>query len=576
MSDIRAAMGSDSSNMEGEKRPAKWSHVKEILSSEAHVIRGHWSDILMRSKACVGILRRLELITCVGDIYEVLRCLTVLIGSGSGIKIPSQLPQSSRCDWRSFSFVEDYRTSCLAIYESVFRIIERLEGTESAPVYSCLVHFVKVYPWNSQLINRDQEFSKRLFNLLLSSKPISSGILSSLAELYRCVPKESIVQAHLEEFASACEQNNSSTRLNQLQSFNYLLRKVSSRDQPTTPLIASLIEECITLYEHSREPEAGACLENMALLDEISPEVEEKIHHLISTNTATESLLFGLGKASRRNSKNLATVYRILVPQIDQLTQETMATAALTQCIGDVLFSDVLQTAGVQAGSQYLLEILSKKIHRRTEASCALRTFMTGYARMIEAGTISNRELLREIDIFFRRFVETRIVSVTGDPQMNERFVADLFRSVGLIDSMQSQSEAGWTCEKAISKALEVGLLSGKTQIVLGCLSSLGVRVPLHEPIIESILEDCLSSLENRLSWDFRSASEISGTLHVILESCRTMPGISGSIQKRIFQVISRVAESRVEQYNSAIQKHREEIVTLLTSKSKLTHRIHQ
>jgi hypothetical protein len=542
--------------------------VLNILSNESESIRGHWSSVLLRTREQEGILSLLSASDLVIQ-RKAFECCITILKSGVDMKMFSEARPVSNGNWRAFSFVEDYRSSCLALFDAVLELIARNHPDDVVLLDEFINRFVKVFPWTSNLLNKNQQLSKRLVVQLCASRNVSSSIMMALADLVRQVPSGSIDIDQIRFFALHLRSYDSRKRSCMIAAFNYLLSKLPGRDMDVCSDLASFVEEGILQFQIDSQMQNAACFINLALLDNLSMEVLECLKtHLtqpIIEKHVVESILYGVGKASRRNSDNVSSVCRILTPQIAERFSESCNPASIIQCMGDVVFSGVLLVSNSLENQRGLLSILESKLSRKQEAPVVLRAFMTGYSRVIESKTVCNTALAREIDAILRCFVEHKIVDAISDPEMNERFVADLMRSVGLIETA---GFGEWLDGEIIDKALRDATTSSKTQIVVGSLVSLRVRKSPIGEVISKIIDANVSGLESRRTWDYNSAPVVSGCLHILVEAVRTSAATDPSIvnvrREGIRVLLDFIRCKRIDQYNESIPKHCDTLSSLI------------
>ena len=489
----------------------------------------------------------------------------MILKSGCDMKVFAEARPVSNGNWRAFSFVEDYRTSCVAIFEAFSNLICEAHPDDVLLIDEFIERFVKVFPWNSHLLNKNQQLSQRLADQLCASRHVSSSVMTALADLARHVSAETIDMQQVSFLSRNLGCIDSPNRCCLVSSFNYLVSKVTVEAVDFGPLV----EEGILLFDPGSQPRSAASFINIALLDSVSREVEERLARYLNQGVlnrqALESILFGLGKASRRSIGNLHTASRILTPVSAKTLSDICHAAPVIQCLGDIVFSAVLLTSDISDNQRSLFSILGSKLYRKQEASVALRAFMTGYSRIIEAETVCNVELLSEIDCVFRIFVENQIADATSDPQMSERFVADLMRSVGLIDKA---GVGKWFNGEMVDRQLMNAIKSKRTQIVVGSLVSLRIRIPPLGDIVSDVIDASLMDLELRNVWDYNSAPVVSGVLHVLVEALRTSettdPTIAHVRRDRIRRLVEFIRSTRIPKHNDSIPKHCESLLSIL------------
>jgi hypothetical protein len=161
--------------------------------------------------------------------------------------------------------------------------------------------------------------------------------------------------------------------------------------------------------------------------------------------------------------------------------------------------------------------------------------------------------------------VENQIADATSDPQMSERFVADLMRSVGLIDKA---GVGKWFNGKMVDRQLMNAIKSKRTQIVVGSLVSLRIRIPPLGDIVSEVIDANLMDLELRNVWDYNSAPVVSGVLHVLVEALRTSettdPTIAHVRRDRIRRLVEFIRSTRIPKHNDSIPKHCESLLSIL------------
>lgn len=559
MEDIRNCMTRPPKDVQSIEWDINLQLALNILSNESESIRGHWSSLLLRTREHEGIVSLLMASDLVIQ-RKAFECCITILKSGVDMKMFSEARPVSHGNWRAFSFVEDYRSSCLALFDAVSELMIRSHPEDVVLLDEFINHFVKVFPWTSNLLNKNQQLSKRFVRQLCESRNVSSSFLMALADLVRHVPVGSIGIEQISSFASHLRSIDSQKRRCMVTSFNYLLSKLPGRDMDICSDLAPFVEEGILRFEIDSQMQTAACFINLALLDNLSMKVLEclktHLNQSIVEKHIVESIVYGLGKASRRNPDNFSSVCRILTPQVAEGLSELCNPASLIQCMGDVVFSGVLLVSNSMENQRGLLAILESKLFRKQEAPMVLRAFMTGYSRVIESETVRNSALAREIDAILRSFIEHKIVDAVSDPEMNERFVADLMRSVGLIETA---GFGEWMDRETIDKALRDATTSSKTQIVVGSLVSLRVRkLPLGE-VLSKIIDTNLYGLESRRSWDYNSAPAVSGSLHILVEAVRTSavtdPSIVKARREGVRALLDFIRSKRIDQYNESIPK---------------------
>lgn len=539
--------------------------ILSLLIAESRNLVGHWSEILLKTSKCHGLLSILSSSNSFETRSFAFRCIIALLKSCGKVKFPfpnGQQPRASNGSWRTYSFEDDYRSCGEAILFALDKIIRRGNVDDIMLIDMYLPECVSLFPWTSDLLNRDSTASIQLTESLMTTTPVNSGIMSSLAGLAQFVPPGTIPIHLIQSCAatvSSCLEPLERRRL--VQSFNLLLRKAVDRSTLVDTAITQLIEEGIIEAADPVSEQDLACFENLSFLDQIPDKLCTRVSDLLDsdiTSDTTSSVLYGLGKASRRSVSNLHLSITILYDHISQIPNSV----PLVQCLGDIVFSWILMQGENSYEVVEMSRLLISKLFVKQHSPTVLRTFMTGYSRIIESQTVCNKELFRSIDIAFRSFVEGVLEPVHSDIlPVNERFLADVFRSVGLIESAQEYGLGGhWSGSGLIFERLLFGMTSGKTQVLVASLTSLRERGIVLGEVVSKLAQDNINSLFDRTSWDYQSAQNVSGCLHVICAALRVLrkhhPDVHKLFEIEIKEVSEIVRKSRIARYNPAIEKH--------------------